>query len=104
MRAGLSSFDKKTLKMTNDGAVDLYLGPGAPDGLESNWIPTEGKVPYPMLRFYGPLPPFWNKTFALPDIELVENWLPPAAARRQRFSSRRRERTEAALRYEGRPV
>lgn len=70
-RAGLGSFNKNTMKMNADGSVDLYFGPTAPAGLESNWIPTMGKEPYLWLRLYGPDEPFWNKTFKMPDVELV---------------------------------
>jgi hypothetical protein len=67
-RAGLSSRELETMKKNSDGSVDIYFGPKAPKGLESNWIPTEGKVPYPMLRLYGAEDAFWNKTFKLPDV------------------------------------
>jgi hypothetical protein len=36
--------------MNPDGSVDLYFRPKAPRGLESTWIPTMGKEPYPWLR------------------------------------------------------
>ena len=71
-RAGLGSFNKDTMKMNVDGSVDLYFGPKAPTGLESNWIPTMGKEPYPWLRLYAPEEAFWNKTFKMPDVELVQ--------------------------------
>jgi hypothetical protein len=51
--------------------VTLYVGPKALSGLESNWIPTAGKRPLPAMRFYGPTEAFNNKTFKLPDFELV---------------------------------
>ena len=69
-RAGLDSFNKN-MKMNVDGSVDLYFGPNAPAGLESNWIPTMGKEPYLWLRLYGPEDAFWNKTFKMSDVELV---------------------------------
>jgi hypothetical protein len=70
-RAGLGSFNKDTLKANADGSVDLYFGPNAPAGLESNWIPTMGKEPYLWLRLYAPEETFWKKTFKMPDVELV---------------------------------
>jgi hypothetical protein len=70
-RAGLGSFNKDTMKVNADGSVDLYFGPSAPAGLESNWIPTMGKEPYPWLRLYGPEDAFRNKSFKMPDVELV---------------------------------
>jgi hypothetical protein len=38
-RAGLSTFDLPNMKKNQDGSVTMYLGPTAPEGLESNWIP-----------------------------------------------------------------
>jgi hypothetical protein len=60
------------MKMNADGSVDIYFGPKAPKGFESNWIPTEGKRPIPVMRFYGGTEAFWNKSFKLPDVELVK--------------------------------
>jgi hypothetical protein len=71
-RAGLGSFNKDKMKVNDDGSVDLYFGPKAPDGLESNWIPTMGKEPYVWLRLYGPEEAFWKKTFVMPDVEPVK--------------------------------
>jgi hypothetical protein len=67
-RPGLSSRQLDSMKKNPDGSLDLYFGPKAPKGLESNWIPTEGKVPMPLLRLYGPQDAFWDKTFKMPDI------------------------------------
>ena len=61
-----------TLKVNADGSVDLYFGPKAPAGLESNWLLTMGKKPYVWLRLYGPTEPFWNKSFKMPDVERVD--------------------------------
>jgi hypothetical protein len=71
MRPGISSFDTPQLKINRDGSVDLYVGPQAPEGLETNWVPTRGKRPYPIFRFYGPRTSFWDKSFVMPDLELV---------------------------------
>lgn len=70
-RASLGSFNLKQMKVNPDGSVDLYVGPKAPADLESNWIPTMGKEPYLWLRLYGPEQAFWNKSFKMPDLELV---------------------------------
>ncbi|MCP1760136.1 DUF1254 domain-containing protein [Bradyrhizobium japonicum] len=70
-RAGLGSFNKDQMKMNPDGSVDLYVGPNAPPGQETNWIPTMDKEPYLWLRLYGPQDAFWTKTFKMPDVELV---------------------------------
>jgi hypothetical protein len=71
-RSGLGTFDKDKMKVNDDGSVDIYVGPKAPDGLESNWIPSMDKKPYIWLRLYGPDEPFWKKTFKMPDVELVK--------------------------------
>jgi hypothetical protein len=70
-RNGLSSLQKDAMKVNADGSVDLYFGPKAPAGFESNWLPTTGKTPYLWFRLYAPGEAFWDKTFKLPDVELV---------------------------------
>lgn len=53
-----------------DGSVDIYLGPTAPAGKESNWIPTNANGAFEvLLRFYGPEKRFFDKTWKLPNIE-----------------------------------
>ncbi|OEU78188.1 MAG: hypothetical protein BA865_15115 [Desulfobacterales bacterium S5133MH4] len=53
-------------------SVTLYFGSTAPKGLASNWIPTAGKRPLPIIRFYGPTDDFFDRTFKMPDVELVK--------------------------------
>jgi hypothetical protein len=71
-RSGLGSTVKEQLKANADGSIDIYVGPNAPTGMESNWIPTMGKKPYIWLRLYGPEEAFWNKSFTMPDAEMVK--------------------------------
>ncbi len=71
-RSGLGMLDIDTMEVNDDGSVDIYVGPEAPEGLECNWIPTADKIPVIWLRLYGPDEPFWKKTFKMPDIELVK--------------------------------
>jgi len=71
-RSGLSTFEKDKMKVNKDGSVDLYFGPSAPKGLESNWLPTEGKRPYVWLRLYGPGDAFWDKSFVMPDVKRLD--------------------------------
>jgi hypothetical protein len=53
--------------------VDVYFGPQMPAGQEKNWIRTvPGKGWFPIVRFYGPLPPLYDQTWKLPDIEAVQ--------------------------------
>jgi len=71
-RAGLSSFDLPNMQKNSDGSVTIYFGPEPPEGMESNWIPTVGKRPAPTMRFYGGTEEFWNKSWEMPDVELVD--------------------------------
>jgi len=71
-RAGLSSFDLPKMNKNEDGSVTIYFGPKAPKGQESNWIPTSGKRPLPTVRIYGGTEEFWNKSWEMPDVELIK--------------------------------
>jgi len=60
------------LIQNDDGSYDLYFGPSAPEGRSANWIETvPGKGWYPILRLYGPLDPWFDKTWRPDEIELV---------------------------------
>jgi hypothetical protein len=62
------------LQKNQNGEIDIYFGPEAPAGKESNWIPTSAQSQFEVLfRFYGPEPALFNKTWKLPDIEKVEH-------------------------------
>ena len=53
-----------------DTSADIYFGPKAPSGKESNWIPTDPNGKFEVLfRLYGPQKPLFDKTWKLPDIE-----------------------------------
>ena len=55
-----------------DGSVDVYFGPKALMGKESNWVPTNPSGKFEVLfRFYGPEERFFSKTWKLPDIERI---------------------------------
>lgn len=57
------------LQVNEDGTVDLYFGPDAPSGKESNWTPTKAGGRFEVLfRLYGPQQPLFDKTWTLPDI------------------------------------
>jgi hypothetical protein len=59
------------LQKNADGSYDLYFGPKAPAGKESNWIQTvPGRGWFACLRLYGPLEPWFNKTWKPGEIEL----------------------------------
>jgi hypothetical protein len=55
-----------------DGSVDIYFGPTAPDGMESNWVPTDPVRRFELMaRFYGPKKEFFEKVWKLPDVEKI---------------------------------
>ncbi|RLA56695.1 MAG: hypothetical protein DRQ98_01310 [Gammaproteobacteria bacterium] len=54
--------NKKGLQKNSDGSIDVYVGPKAPAGKESNWIQSApGKGWNTLLRLYGPLEPWFDK-------------------------------------------
>ena len=64
---------ERGVKANDDGSYDIYFGPKAPEGKESNWIQTvPGKGWNVILRFYGPLEPWFDKTWRPGEIELNE--------------------------------
>jgi hypothetical protein len=64
---------KEDIAKNSDGSIDVYFGPKAPAGKESNWVQTEpGKGWFAYFRFYGPTEPFFDKSWALPDVEEVK--------------------------------
>jgi hypothetical protein len=70
---GLPRFSRSSqspgLRKAVDGSVDVYFGPKAPEGQESNWIPTSPEGRFEVLfRFYGPEKPLFDRTWKLPDI------------------------------------
>src|SRR5262249_10957243 len=43
------------LQKNANGSVDIFFGPKAPEGKESNWVPTRANGQFEVLfRFYGP--------------------------------------------------
>jgi hypothetical protein len=68
----VSSLDKG-LRVNDDGSVDVYFGPEAPAGMEKNWIQTiPGKGWNMLFRLYGPLDPWFEKTWKLNEIEQIK--------------------------------
>ena len=55
---------KAGLAMNADKSVDVYFGPTPPAGKESNWVQTlPGKGWFMILRLYGPLESWFDKTW-----------------------------------------
>jgi hypothetical protein len=62
-----------TLKANDDGSHDLYFGPIAPEGKETNWVETiPGKSWFQLFRIYGPLQPWFDQTWRLNEFEPVD--------------------------------
>lgn len=60
------------LQKNPDGSVDLYVGPIAPAGKESNWVETvPGRSWFSYFRLYGPTEAHFNRQWILPDFEKV---------------------------------
>jgi hypothetical protein len=70
--AGVDSLSKD-LKLNADGSATVWFGPKAPQGQEGNWVQTmPGKGFNSLLRLYGPLQPWFDKTWKPGEFELVE--------------------------------
>ena len=61
---------RNQMAVNEDGSVDIYFGPKPPAGKESNWIQTvPGKGWFLCLRLYGPLKPWFDKSWRPGEIE-----------------------------------
>ncbi len=70
--AGLDNLNPD-VKPNKDGSYTIWFGPQAPKGHESNWIQTvPGKGFCVLIRLYGPLEPWFDKTWKPGDLELVK--------------------------------
>jgi hypothetical protein len=70
-RASLAS-NADNVQKNADGSVDVYFGPKPPTGKEANWVPTKDRDFEILFRFYGPEKSLFDKTWALPDIEMAQ--------------------------------
>jgi hypothetical protein len=69
---GVASVDEG-VKQNADGSYDVYFGPKALVGKEGNWIQTiPGKGWNMLFRLYGPLEPWFAKTWKPGDPEQVQ--------------------------------
>ena len=63
----------KGMTQNADGSFDVYFAPEAPEGKEGNWLQTvPGKSWFTILRMYGPLEPWIDKSWRPGEIELVQ--------------------------------
>jgi hypothetical protein len=69
------SINSKIAKLdyNKNGSVEIYFGAKAPEGHKNNWIQTvPGKSWFLVLRYYGPLKPFYDKSWKPGEIELLK--------------------------------
>lgn len=64
---------KEGIVINADTSVDVWFGPTAPEGHESNWVQTvPGKGWNVLLRLYGPGQAWFDKTWKPGDFEVVK--------------------------------
>ncbi|MGB6648080.1 MAG: DUF1254 domain-containing protein [Bacteroidota bacterium] len=69
---GVTSADKEVV-LNPDGSCDIYFGPQRPGGKKVNWLQTvPGKGWHSLFRLYGPLEPWFDKTWRPGEVELVD--------------------------------
>jgi hypothetical protein len=57
------------LAYNGDRSVDLFFGPQAPAGKESNWVQTiPGEHWFSYFRLYGPLEAYFDRSWKLGDV------------------------------------
>jgi len=73
-RAGSQSYPSPAAEADSDGATTIWFSPTQPDGVgRGNWIQTmPDKGWFVALRLYSPLEPFFDKSWRISEIELVE--------------------------------
>lgn len=61
------------LIVNEDGSVDLYFGSKEPEGKGRNWVKTvPGKGWFAILRLYGPLEPWFDRSWRPGDFEPLD--------------------------------
>jgi hypothetical protein len=73
-RAGSQTYPSPAAEANADGSTTVYFGPTQPAGVKrGNWIQTmPGKGWFTILRLYSPLPPFFDKSWRVSEIDLVQ--------------------------------
>ncbi|PHS63372.1 MAG: hypothetical protein COB12_09490 [Flavobacterium sp.] len=67
-KPSVSMYDKPIVN--EDGSIDLYFGPEAPEGQENNWVKTiPGEGWEILFRLYGPTEAFFDQTWRPNDFE-----------------------------------
>ncbi|NLR94408.1 DUF1254 domain-containing protein [Flammeovirga agarivorans] len=65
--------NKKELQYNEDGSLDIYIQATAPEGMESNWLPsTTAGVEFELtFRMYWPSEAILNRTWVMPGVKKV---------------------------------
>ena len=64
---------KADLVFNSDGSIDVIFSPDPPSGKNANWLQTiPGKGWFVWLRLYGPLEPWFDKTWRPGEIESIK--------------------------------
>ena len=65
---------ERGVEQNDDGSTDIYFGPSAPEGKESNWVQTvPGRGWFPYVRLYGPGEKWFDEdAYRLPEVEKVD--------------------------------
>ncbi len=73
-RAGSQAYPSPAAVAAEDGTTTVHFSPEQPDGVErGNWIQTDPEKGWVvLLRLYSPMPSFFDKSWQLSEIELVE--------------------------------
>ena len=73
-RAGSQGYPSPAATAAEDGSTTVYFSPEQPDGVDrGNWIQTDPeKGWFTILRLYGPLPSYFDKSWRPSEIEPVE--------------------------------
>ncbi len=72
-KTGGKDSNAEGLVLDANGGATLYFGPNPPKGKENNWIQTmPNKGFHVLLRLYGPLEPWFDKTWKPGDFELIK--------------------------------
>jgi hypothetical protein len=72
-RAGSQAYPSPAAAAAADGTTTVWFGPSQPEGVaRGNWIQTApGKGWFTILRLYSPLPSFFDKSWRVGEITLV---------------------------------
>ena len=72
-KSDISSRNADLIK-NDDGSVDLYFGPVAPEGKDANWVQTNlGESYFIYLRLYGPLKEYFNQSYPMNKVKKMKH-------------------------------